>query len=76
MFGSGRSGRSTSQYFSELQPNIFDLDNMMDNLKDDYPTQESQETYMAKIATNISPQVQKEKFQFDTFKVYFKKEAT
>lgn len=64
---SERSDRSRSQYFSESQSNIVDLDNMMDNLEDNYPTQESHE-----IATNIPSQVQEKKFQFDIFKVHLR----
>ena len=52
---SGRSGRPISQYFGESQPNIIDFNNIMDNLEDNYPTQEIQEACLDEIATNILP---------------------
>ena len=71
------SGSRRSQYFGESQPNIVDLDNMMDSLPNEYLTQESQEGYVDEIAPNAPPTQEEEHEQFksqsDIFKIHFKR---
>ena len=50
---SASSSRRSQSFRESSYPNIVDLDNMIDNLQDDFPTQESQEACVEELAINI-----------------------